>query len=1026
MDELEDDYLLDLEGDRAENEFSSELEENPKVTKIALSMSIDSEFNGETPICFQYKVTGNVETLTSEGIETIPIDLNVIVVEKSFEQDIPDKVLFDFIGKTNCFVLFRDLINNPSQSFLIKTLLELLFDHYEFKPINSEDILITINLWFYFSLKDLNICFGPDIMKRFYLSKGSTIHQNRNVQGSMLFFNNDYKNNFKFRFKIKDLFGLDKYGLDSMSKEYGVTMAKLTELDSYKTCMDKAIKEKPMVFLNYAFTDVLIVHILKDQILETFNYLLTDIFKITDKKQLYTETNIPSTIGSLVHDMFLKYFNTTVLKDDDGLKLALFSQGILNRNVENYQENVKLFQRLLEIKSLSELREILDKEKENCNVEHNVEEQSEEKVVLDQVKLDQKQVKGFKKDVLGSNKNLTTKQRKKLSKQKEKIFILKDLIKTNKTLKYAAYQYGSVKCLVDKSSNNSLFSASSVSGGRVVNERPFTIQLKYAADLDIVTAYGTVLRSLLFPIGRPRTFFKTSNQTNKLTLKNFYDKYGSDLSQNYKIVVSGELSFSQDLLFSRVIKPDEQEKIIKEKNSDEPDSYKSKGDLILLRRELQNATITKPLWEIITKVASTQELSEINNLSVESAVFWLESDKVNSIEELAEAFLQDTKTFEYNMKKEMVEDNRTYAWFPMLFEPFIGMLVDLRKKLKKDPKKQALQNVIKLVINTMYGVICSVYFSINNVVVADLITSTIRGNAWLMAKALNLHMTVTDGGCCSLNEVTFLKGNKKPGLDVLSKFYLTNNKLIKQNTQRQYDFKPLAGLNWTNIFQNAEKDQTDLKKINELTNQHLVNFWEKYNLKINFKIEPKSFILKGSYLSKAHYYFIIFNEKTNTWDPNPFYRIRGFRYNPGFSEQNPIYDFLIFLTGPPNTFEQPSLKEKWEYKNKGVYFSQKILKIRSWVKSLDPDNVSKYGAYVLPGDSYIDTHHFRLNNTHFPVDTYEEFDSRSTRTLRKIKTKDGSTIQQTLFERYLLKTSIEDMILQMGENHLKRFRDIYY
>ncbi len=65
------------------------------------------------------------------------------------------------------------------------------------------------------------------------------------------------------------------------------------------------------------------------------------------------------------------------------------------------------------------------------------------------------------------------------------------------------------------------------------------------------------------------------------------------------------------------------------------------------------------------------------------------------------------------------------------FSDFVGNLLQKRKDLKKSGLNRALEQSIKLFINTMYGVLASKYFPVNNVVSADIITSAIRVKVWL-------------------------------------------------------------------------------------------------------------------------------------------------------------------------------------------------------------------------------------------------------------------------------------------------------
>jgi hypothetical protein len=77
--------------------------------------------------------------------------------------------------------------------------------------------------------------------------------------------------------------------------------------------------------------------------------------------------------------------------------------------------------------------------------------------------------------------------------------------------------------------------------------------INHGTDIDISSAYGTCLRKLKFTIGRPRIYSTTFNQSKSISLHQFLINYASKLKKGlYKIVVTGKLSFSQDIIFSKL------------------------------------------------------------------------------------------------------------------------------------------------------------------------------------------------------------------------------------------------------------------------------------------------------------------------------------------------------------------------------------------------------------------------------------------------------------------------------------------
>ena len=82
-----------------------------------------------------------------------------------------------------------------------------------------------------------------------------------------------------------------------------------------------------------------------------------------------------------------------------------------------------------------------------------------------------------------------------------------------------------------------------------------------------------------------------------------------------------------------------------------------------------------------------------------------------------------------------------------------------------------MQELYKLVINTVYGVMCSRHFITSNVVVANQITQAIRLGMYLMEKGLNLQGSITDGCMGSLNKVVYPKSDYKVKMNNLVNLY---------------------------------------------------------------------------------------------------------------------------------------------------------------------------------------------------------------------------------------------------------------
>jgi hypothetical protein len=78
--------------------------------------------------------------------------------------------------------------------------------------------------------------------------------------------------------------------------------------------------------------------------------------------------------------------------------------------------------------------------------------------------------------------------------------------------------------------------------------------IREGADVDISSAYGNSMLDKGLPYGRPHLPPK-SNDTTPITLGKFFKKQGNNLSDYFKIIVSGKLSFNQDIILSRIDQP---------------------------------------------------------------------------------------------------------------------------------------------------------------------------------------------------------------------------------------------------------------------------------------------------------------------------------------------------------------------------------------------------------------------------------------------------------------------------------------
>lgn len=900
---------------------------NLPISNISLELAIDSEFT--------FLEDGTAYPISIQGVFKYKDKLKkLIVLNSKYKMKLNLTHLFEFSLEDDIEVYFDDF-EDPFNSLILYYFYESLKKDPDYMNLDGIKT-INIVLYLYYSAKDLTYCFGYSNLKPYYLGKLNYISQKRNIVGTFYI---DI-NNIKHVITIRDLYGYNQYGLKVLAESVG--LEKLDVLDSYKTQMDLALIEKTEDFIRYSMNDAILLFEIYSKKIATFNEILA-IFGINEQNAQFTKVNTPSTIGSVVYNIFIRYLRYNVLKNDS-VYLACLKQGILNKANKAYVDNLNHFEFLNKFDSLNEL---IDYSKTN--------------------------IKQFK-SMLTSLSSLNA-------------------------FSYYIWQYSSIDYLISESSKNTYIPLLGLTtGGRTVNERPKEYQIKYGADIDIQGAYGTKLSQLIFPIGRPRIFSHTFNDQNLLTLGEFMSKMKKQVTSGlYKICVEGNLTFEQDLIFSKLSSNDlSKHKIVYDK--EDPETAAIDAPFVLLRKEIKNGFITESIWDVLKKVCTNCEFKQIKNLKVLSAVYWLDSDRVDNIEMLADEFLSDKGKYQFDNMQNTIVDTRTYKWYGFSLYNFINPLMEKRLLLKKnkDSFSFALQDAIKLVVNTTWGLLTSPYFDINNVVCSEIVTSSIRTNVWMLNKALNTYLSITDGGPYSLMAVTYLKKGSLPGLNVLSNYY-------KYSKHRSISIKPLNNINWETLFDSNVSYTTEpFTKLDHYAQEHVEAFWSRYNLKFNVKLEHKlkTTFIKASYFSKAHYLFKIYDFETNSYSVL-YHKIRGYRNETNIKYQNPIYYFLIHLLD----CKEDSM---FMIQNKGVYYTKKLLKINSWKKSIvindKKQTISKYGANVQPGDSIYIECYFRLNNSHFYINTLNEYKTRLNRSHKYTVKKevDQEKIYKTpLFEKYL-------------------------
>lgn len=839
------------------------------------------------------------------------------------------------------------------------------------------------NIFFFYSPKDLHIALGYENFKIKALEKNRNgkwlIEQKRSITGSFKVHAED----FQITYVLRDLAGWSgRGGLLELAKSVGVgDHLTKTSLDHYKNSMEVALETHTETFIRYSLNDVSLLKQIVTNKTKMVNRVINEVLGIHKK---YSRNTIPYTTGALVSDVFTNFlfqrfaqetgFQITTNKEDI-LTLALAKIGILDRDKKKYKENLELHHTIFDKKKKT-VEEFFQKEEKDGFQKEEQGTQKEEEAF-------QKEEDDIQKEEDGTQKEEAALQEENTQ---TKLF-LKKATQDKGIYKFLGYSQASIPSFLENHANTTGILNALVQGGRVNNERPFETTRNWCADIDLSSCYGTALREFQFPIGLPTTYTCTPNEK-RITLKQFLELYQNDLVPGlYTITVSGNLSFPQDLIFSKLTTPGKMKSTFFGENrkfgESQEDLAHIHADLVLVRKQIENGIITADVLELINTVSTSREKREFLDLQVETACWYSKKEQKTSFDSWVETVLKDDGDYVYNMETQSIWDTRTRAWISLPLEEFVGRLVDERKKVKKLAKikrekgftkqaqeLEALEQSIKLLINVLYGCFASPYFKIGNTVLANNITARARCEVWKMAKALNLSSTITDGGAYSLTDVLLFKNNatKKPGFSFFSSMTKTDN--VKH---RSLEKGNLGQISWESVFKNPERHH-EFQQLDELATTHLQNFWKNYGIDMKMKVEHKlaSTAIKASHFLKAHYLQLAWNQTGRKWN-RLNYAIRGAKLEKEQEFLHPMFQILLTLLLENGNLDQIKLD----------YNQKKLLKIANWRKIQASTKKTEQEKNIKPGETIITQGTFRLFNTYLPIDSLKEHERKKKRTVRK-------------------------------------------
>jgi hypothetical protein len=589
--------------------------------------------------------------------------------------------------------------------------------------------------------------------------------------------------------RLRDLKGwAGKAKLIDFAAALGVATPAKTVMDKYKKRMRRGLEKRPEEFLRYAVEDARILLDLFARFVAFVQQIERDALGMSEALLWHAE-DIPMTLGRLVASTFERWLFHRAGDHGDALRFCIRKLGFLNPRAPNYPKAHKVRGELLD-----RVRSVED---------------------LDASAADKKG-RGLLQNFLHARY----------------LFTALDACGVRWWLSRATTETAGLNALVH--------------GGRCNNERPDEYRVGPGLDVDIAGCYGANLRSLTFPVGLPSRWSFEAGERRPTFGEWLAGTETQRLDGLWTCTVSGPLPIEQDLLFSKLLKG-------KGQRHADPDGPDLTTDFPLLRRELHNAVLASDLLAALRAVATKHEWSALMRLEVVTAAAYLAKDRKDNVDDwCADVLAAPIEPFRARLDTGSAQDQRPRFWYGVPLEDFVGRLADQRQRLKgqqrqtEDPDEKrrldGLQTVLKLTINTLYGDLTSRHFTIGNTVLANNITGRARLGVWMLAKALGLRQSITDGGIYTPAAVPHWR-RRRPGLDTLSRMGEWDA------PHRGRTLAPLPGLgHWHPDL--PVPDDADAAAL-----AHVRAFWEPYGLGFPFELAHKveNAFRRAAYWGKADY-----------------------------------------------------------------------------------------------------------------------------------------------------------------------------
>ena len=294
------------------------------------------------------------------------------------------------------------------------------------------------------------------------------------------------------------------------------------------------------------------------------------------------------------------------------------------------------------------------------------------------------------------------------------------------------------------------------------------------ADLDLKSCYATALTAMSLYLGQPvHLTFKYDKPTVKQVVDLIEKKQIP--KEAWGLRVSGKLDKATNTLIlsdstfdnSKCILTDykryampcdidleaESLNLIDAEKPSEPAAISK-----VLTKEINHGYLTLATLTALSDLP-VEQFEEFLQLKVDAVMYYEPSTYCHSVDELLEKrnllFENTIEEFltENLQKSTITKVTKSNACLVFPIAEYYKVVALLRAKMKK--AKKPVQEILKLVLNSTYGILASLVMKVNNPIAANWITSCARAAAWRMCNALNGFNPITDGSAFNVKNVPF-------------------------------------------------------------------------------------------------------------------------------------------------------------------------------------------------------------------------------------------------------------------------------